>query len=284
MLGPDWNGNLDAVLDAVAAAGYDGIEVTNRTIGAYRDDGAGFARALAGRTLRLSAIALSVPSGWTVPESQEDDLAEVARWTSFLQQFPGVPLALGGATSHQPAGTAAVFASACRLYNDVGALGYRAGVPVLVHPTSHGASILQTADEYARLLDALDPTTVHFGPDTGHMLAGGQDVVAQVERYLPRIRQLHVKDARRDGTWAPFGHGDLDIDGLLRLLVASGFDGWLTIEEEDDSARADPAAAVARARQELERAWARILPDHPGGASPLREGSATDSRTSVQVP
>ena len=35
MLGDDWRGQVDDLLDWIAAAGYDGIEITNHMIGAF---------------------------------------------------------------------------------------------------------------------------------------------------------------------------------------------------------------------------------------------------------
>lgn len=251
MLGPAWDGDLDAVLDAVADAGYDGVEVTNRTIGRYADHASAFADALASRGLRFPAYACSSESGWTDPRRLERDLELVEGWCRFLEAFPGTLLALGGAAIGRPEDAVGAFERACRLYNEAGALAARRGVAVVVHPSSHHGSILRTAADYHGLLDALDPAVVSFGPDVGHMIRGGMDVVAELRRFLPRCRQVHLKDARPDGRWAPFGHGAVDLRGILRLLDEANFTGWITLEEEADEARADPAAAIAAARKGL---------------------------------
>ena len=251
MLGHAWDGDLDAVLDAVAAAGYDGIEVTNRTIGRYADHASAFAAALASRGLRFPAYACSTESGWTDPRLLERDLESVDGWCRFLGSFPGTLLALGGAAVTLPDDEDGAFVRACRLYNQAGAAALRHGVAAVIHPSSHHGSILRTADDYHRLLDALDPAVVNFGPDAGHMYRGGMDVVSELRRVLPRCRQVHLKDVHEDGRWAPFGRGAVDLRGILRLLDDASFAGWITLEEEADEARADPAAAVTAARQVL---------------------------------
>lgn len=251
MLGPAWDGDLDAVLDAVAAAGYDGIEVTNRTIGRYADHATAFAAALASRGLRFSAYACSSDSGWTDPRQVDRDLELIGGWSRFLEAFPGAPLALGGAAVLRPDDADGAFERACRLYNEAGAVAAGHGVEAIVHPSSHHGSILRTADDYRRLLDALDPAVVNVGPDVGHMERGGMDVVAELRRFLPRCRQVHLKDVHADGRWAPFGRGAVDLRGVLRLLDDTGFAGWITLEEEADEAREDPALAVAAARKVL---------------------------------
>jgi len=44
---------------------------------------------------------------------------------------------------------------------------------------------------------------VSFGPDTGHIVRGGQDLLTCLRTHLPRITHLHLKDAKADNTWAP---------------------------------------------------------------------------------
>jgi sugar phosphate isomerase/epimerase len=248
MLGTKWDGDIDDVLDGVAASGYVGIEVTPHTIGKYGDDAEAFSAALERRNLRLSAFACSSESGWTDPAYYEADLAMLKAWLSYLERFPATLIALGGAATHDPSlDHEHAFANACHLYNKAGHMAAERGVAAVVHPSSQHGSILETSEDYYRLLDALDPAAINLGPDTGHMLRGGQDVLVELRALLPRIRQLHLKDAYDHGTWAPMGTGDVDIPGVLPLLDGVAFDGWVTLEEEADAARRDPAAAVAAA-------------------------------------
>ena len=60
--------------DAIAAAGYTGIEISNNIIGGYQRDPAGLKALLASRNLEFVAYAFSVPSGFTVAAERDGDL------------------------------------------------------------------------------------------------------------------------------------------------------------------------------------------------------------------
>ena len=83
MLGPGWTGSTDDILDAIAGAGYAGVEITGAMIGPYADDAGAFGRALRTRGLELVAFGWSRPSGFTVPEAVPADLeAARRRWSA----------------------------------------------------------------------------------------------------------------------------------------------------------------------------------------------------------
>src|SRR5262245_16705049 len=67
MLGDVWIGRTADILDAIAAAGYSGLEITRRMAGEFQTDPAGLAAACQARGLMLTTLALSSPSGFTDP-------------------------------------------------------------------------------------------------------------------------------------------------------------------------------------------------------------------------
>ena len=70
------------------------------------------------------------------------------------------------------------------------------------------------------------------------------DPVTVITEWLPRVDHVHIKDVARDSRWAPTGEGVIDIPGVASLLESSGYTGWITFEDESDSARRNPDAAV----------------------------------------
>jgi inosose dehydratase len=111
----------------------------------------------------------------------------------------------------------------------------------------HAGTWIESPEDIDRLLDAVD---VGLTLDTGHLLLAGGDPVAALDRWAGRINHVHLKDARleildsvvdgggtlRDvwmrGAFVPLGSGDLDLAGFMDGLVASGYDGWLVIEQD----------------------------------------------------
>lgn len=251
MLGDDWQGQPTDLLDMIAAAGYEGVEITNTMVGPYANRPVEFADELERRGLRLACFAYASPTGFTDPACAQADLDGAREALAFLEHFPEPRLGLGGAASPTRDDLCAKLDRAIGLYNEVGRLGAARGVSVNVHPHSHFGSLLESADEYAYLLDRLDPACVSLGPDTGHIIRGGQDLLTCLRRYVGRITHLHLKDTTAGGEWRALGEGVCDFPAVLQLLDDAGYDGWVVGEEESELARADGLAAILHNREYL---------------------------------
>jgi sugar phosphate isomerase/epimerase len=254
MHGEAWKGTPDDILDAVGAAGYAGVEFAASMIGDYYDRPAAFAEALAARGLELAAFAYASPHGFTDPAHAEAELSGAERALRFAAAFPCRRLALGGAASPTREGYDAKLGRACAFYSEVARRGADLGVDVLVHPHSHHGSLLESAEEYARLLEATAESGLGFNPDSGHIVRGGQDLLTCLRAHAGRIRHVHLKDVTPTGEWAPLGQGVCDFSGLLALLGSLGYDGWVVAEEESALAWQDPSNAIR-----VNRDYLRIL-------------------------
>ncbi|MBV9287281.1 MAG: sugar phosphate isomerase/epimerase, partial [Hyphomicrobiales bacterium] len=120
MLGPKWDGKVDDILDAIAGAGYEGIEITNSMIREYDGQPDDFGRAIARRNLKLAAFAYASPTGFTDPGARAGELEGAEKAMRFVAFFPGVVLALGGASTPERAGLDKKIANAAEFYNEVG--------------------------------------------------------------------------------------------------------------------------------------------------------------------
>ncbi len=257
MLGDAWHGRVTDILDWVAGTGYAGIEITNRMIREYGDRPFDFAAELRSRGLQLAAFAYSSASGFTHPDCWDEDVAGAQHVIQFLGHFPASRLALGGAATVSGAahpsrdGARASLDQAIRFYNEIGRIAVAAGVPVNVHPHSHHGSLLESAQDYQYLMDRLDPAYASLGPDTGHIVRGGQDLLACLRTYLPRITHLHLKDATAAREWVALGEGVCDFPAVMRLLESTGYQGWVVAEEESEAARHDGIEAIRKNRAYL---------------------------------
>jgi len=87
-----------------------------------------------------------------------------------------------------------------------------------------------------------------FNPDAGHIVRGGQDLMACLRRHRSRIAHVHIKDVDAKGNWQRLGGGRIGWREALDFLRDTGYAGWIVAEEESDAAFADQAAAILRNR------------------------------------
>jgi sugar phosphate isomerase/epimerase len=116
---------------------------------------------------------------------------------------------------------------------------------------------LETGQESAAALDAFladldrDNVGVNFDP-ANMLLYGSGDPIEAVTLLMPRLRQVHIKDATPSATpgeWGAevvVGTGAVDWTAFAAALRQGGFDGDLMIEREAGDSRIDDIA-IARA-------------------------------------
>jgi sugar phosphate isomerase/epimerase len=253
MLGPSWTGGPEDLVQAIAGAGYAGIEITDNMIGSFAGRPADFARCLEKAGLALVAFAVGSDSGFTEAGAIRADLEAVRRWLAFMAHFPGSVVSMGSATVMSAGARDDKFAVAAEIYNRAAEIGRAEGVSVAVHPSSHHDTLLLSRADYDRIFALLEPQ-VGWVPDTGHILRGGQSLSDALAAHRDRIRYIHLKDADAKGTWVMLGEGVCDIPAVISSIGdAPRFNGWVVVEEESRTAASDPAAAVRANLETLRR-------------------------------
>jgi hydroxypyruvate isomerase len=82
--------------------------------------------------------------------------------------------------------------------------------------------------------------------DVYHLAVNGDDVEKAIEASVGRIGHVQIADA--PGRNEP-GTGELDIDGHLRRIAATGYDGWVGLEYKPSGASADAFDWLPRAQR-----------------------------------
>ena len=244
MLGDEWRGEVTDLLDWIAEAGYEGIEITWNMIGEFANRPDDFEAEAESRGLEVAAFAYGSSSGFTDAEAWDDDMAGAERWIGFVRHLPGCLLQLTGASHPVRDNVFEKLDQAAKFYDYVGSLAASAGIETVVHPHSHHGSLLESEEEYAHLMDNTDPDFVGLCPDTGHIVRGGQQLLPCIECHLDRIRAVHLKDMTAEGEWVGLGQGMCDYPGLFSVLEAASYDGWVVAEEESEDARRNGIGAV----------------------------------------
>ncbi|WP_170559428.1 myo-inosose-2 dehydratase [Ruegeria atlantica] len=129
------------------------------------------------------------------------------------------------------------------------------GMPMAYH--HHMGTIIETEDDVNWLMEGSGPE-VNLCFDTGHLLFGGGDVMATLNRWGDRVHHVHFKDIRpaivQDvkendrsfldavvaGAFTVPGDGCIDFQAVANALKSMDYDGWIVVEAEQDPAKAPP--------------------------------------------
>jgi inosose dehydratase len=265
------------VLDKVQEAGYAGIDLG--PVG-YLGSGSELAERLASRGLGLAGAYLEFP--FSDAAALEHLMPEL---DAMLDTFDAVAGRIPGPAPHPTiadAGSERRRANPGRSHQDPSAWGlsgaewsnFAVGLNQVIRrcrvrgyePTFHHetGTHVEAPWEIQRVLDLSD---VGLCLDTGHFYIGGGDPVRALGEWRDRINHVHLKDAKRaimdgviaDGEPTPaiwsrevfcaLGEGDVDVEGILRTLAASDFEGWLVVEQDifpQTAARFDQATVDQR--------------------------------------
>lgn len=151
-------------------------------------------------------------------------------------------------------------------FNEMGAYARSKGMYFTVH--HHMGTGVQTVEEIDKLMELTDPELVYLLFDSGHLTFAGIDPVPVLEKYIDRIKHIHLKDVRlgvynnevvpkhmsfldavREGVFTVPGDGDVDFNPIFDIIEKSGYEGWIVVEAEQDPAKANPFEYALKARK-----------------------------------
>jgi inosose dehydratase len=264
----------DTVLEEVAAAGYEGIDLGPLGFLGNRDD---LRARLARHRLSLSGGYLELP--FSDPVKMPAALREL---DSLLDAFDAVEQR----ADPKPKPTLADAGSDLRRerpgqaahdrslgFSDDQWRRFAEGVAMAVASCRqrgyeatfhhHAGTHVEAAWEIEKVLET---TPIGLCLDTGHLLVGGGDPVKALNDWGLRINHLHLKDARRAvvdqivheaapvaeiwrrRAFCRLGEGDLDVEAVLTGLRDS-YAGWIVVEQDVLPEAAGTAAEDQRANR-----------------------------------
>ncbi|MBV9607868.1 MAG: TIM barrel protein [Solirubrobacterales bacterium] len=266
-----------ALLDAVASAGYIGIDLGPA---GYLGTGEVLAARLAERGLALAGGYLELP--FSEPDRLGPAMDELDALldlfdTAVNPERPARPTLADAGSPVRAAlpGRAALDPSVG--LDDAGWERFADGLARAVarsrergyEPTyhHHTATYVEAQWEIERLLEVSD---VGLCLDTGHLLLGRGDSVAAIREWAARINQVHLKDARLDvleqivaeaapvqeiwrrRAFCPLGEGDIPVGEVLTALDDVGYAGWLVVEQDVLPDAGDPGRPAEEQRRNRE--------------------------------
>jgi sugar phosphate isomerase/epimerase len=109
----------------------------------------------------------------------------------------------------------------------------------------------QPAPIFLEIVRRTEGTGLKLLYDTANTLAAGDDPIAVLDQVKHRVAVVHTNDIARAGFFEPvcLGEGVAPIVPMYRMLVAHGFDGWVSVEEASKQGEAGFRKAIPYADQ-----------------------------------
>ena len=224
------------VLDAVQAAGYEGIDLG--PLG-YLGLGADLTHALDSRGLLLTG-------GYVEIDVAAPDLTELGQ---VCDQFDAVA---GTGKLFAPRPTVALIGPDGPIEPVVGeVVSYCAGRGYEAVLHNEVGTRLAGQDSLLRVLESTD---AKLCLDTGHLVAAGGDPLAILASWRDRVTHVHLKDSSSAGPFTDpmrlwendvfcrLGEGVGRVAEVLGALLAGGYQGWIVVEH--DTLPTTPAKAI----------------------------------------
>ena len=141
------------------------------------------------------------------------------------------------------------------------------GLRTVFHP--HCGGYVETVDEIEQLMARTDGSLLGLVLDTGHILYGGGDPLAVLEKHASRVWHVHFKDcdqavaarARGEGLgylaavraqlFCELGAGEVDFAAVVKKLREMNYDGWIVVEQDVFPGYGTPAESARRSREYL---------------------------------
>ena len=228
------------IMDITKQGGLHAIEPDTSMLKGYFDTGSAeaFKKLLANKGIELGALCLICD--WLHHNETPDETQLANKAIDFVRKFPNPMLMLCQMPQKDRSNLAERQKNALKCINTVARRAADAGIKNVFHPNSPPGSVFRTHDDYKLMLDDLDSKYVGFAPDSGHIVNGGMDVYDIFRDYMSVIKHVHFKDVGTDGVWRIMGAGITDFVKIVKMLHASGYDGYIMVEDESPEAEDDP--------------------------------------------
>jgi sugar phosphate isomerase/epimerase len=225
------NEHADVMLDAVAKAGYAGVEC-----GAPKDM-KGFLKKLEARKLKLGGTHVGLRN-----------LENPAPLIEFLHAGGSKDLCNSGLLDWNKR-TPADYQEGIKRLNAAGKLLRKEGIRLHYH--NHDFELAKVDGEKTGmdlLMAGLDPEACDLCVDVAWVKRGGADPAEFLKKNGRFVGFLHLKDFNDEG-WIELGQGKVDFPAILKVLPSLTKVSWAMIEQ--DSTKLDPLESIAISRANL---------------------------------
>lgn len=214
--------DIDSWMSEVESAGYDGVSGFAESWPEYLDAPSRFRAMLDRHGLELASVDVALSLSFD----------ELRRVCAFMAETGCTHLVcLGGFSRNRDD-----LRITAEVMNHLGEIAREHGVRPVYH--NHTDTVGETFEDVTELIRQLDPALVGLMLDTGHATKDfvefpvDQRAVRFLEAYGADLEFVEFKDWNRiTDLNTPVGEGMCNWGKIFELLRSSGYDGWVTVEQ-----------------------------------------------------
>jgi len=229
-------GDVRQTVEAIAAAGYTGIELFDGNLLPFEESIDDFVSTVQANGLEIAGVYTG--GHFIYPDAQEDELVRFDRSIRLAALAGARHYVVGGGAVRATGPRAQDYEVAGAFLDIIAERARAAGLIPSYHP--HLGSIAQAPDQIDALFAA---TSIGLCADVAHIAAGGGDPVAVIQKYADRLAYVHLKDLdQKTNAFLPLGAGDLDLTAIFAAVIDADYQDWITVELDGYEGDNDEAA------------------------------------------
>jgi len=228
----------DAAMATIASKGFRYIEVLEGNITKYEQHPEEFEELCKKNGVQL--LGVCVGCHFIYEDAREDEIFKVEKVASLAAKFGARHIVFCGGSIHGTGIRESDFEKLAKGVDAAAAVCEKYGLIPSYHP--HLGALAEGPEQIDRLFSL---SKIAFCPDMAHLVAGGSDALAMVEKYYDRIHYVHLKDLSEKGEFFPLGKGRLDLDHIINFLKEKGYQGDWLAEVDGYSGNPEEACEVS---------------------------------------
>jgi inosose dehydratase len=228
------NSQVEDAISTVGKLGFYGFETFGDVLDQWESKG-GLEPVL--RRNHVPLVSAYCTLNLTDASRRQETIEKAVRWAKLIKQNGGRIFVLGpNSVPRNEYNFAEHKANIVSTLNEASKAVVDQGITPVLH--QHTGTCVETRDETYATLDAIDHTTLKFGPDVGQLTKGGADAVKVVKDYLPLVQHMHLKDYNGEDPrlvyYCPLGRGKVDVPAILDLMAGRKISGMVMVELDND--------------------------------------------------
>jgi sugar phosphate isomerase/epimerase len=230
VFGARQNEDLDGVLAACAAAGYDGIEGGPLGMG-------GEEAQVKDLYAKHGLVCCGVHTGYAVVS----DPAQLEPLIAYAKEMGAPYLIASGVAEGEGI---ARYEDSAGPFNQVGAACQAAGIEFCYHNHAWEFEVHDGVKGIHRLAELTDPDLVKLNADLYWVHIGGEQPAEFVACYATRIPYFHIKDGS-PGEFIELGQGEVDLKAAVDAALAVE-PTWLVAEQDRTAIEPNESVKISR--------------------------------------